>query len=292
MSRAKALKNLLNSGRTIMIPGAYDAITAKVIERVGFEAVYCTGAGTVNGMTGLPDIGLATMTEMVQNAGWMSEAVGIPVISDADTGYGNAVNVMRTVREFEKAGVAGIHLEDQVFPKKCGHVEGKQVVPVEEMVGKIKAAIAARKDPDFLIIARVDANAVNGLSDALDRARAYHAAGADMIFPEALQSREEFARFAKALPGVRLFANMTEFGKTPYMNIEEFAELGYRFVIYPMTVFRVMLKAVFDAMEQLKKEGTQKNMLDRMKTRAELYDLIQYDLFAEYEKKFGPGSAG
>ena len=290
MSRAKALKNLLNSGRTIMIPGAYDAITAKVIERVGFEAVYCTGAGTVNGLTGLPDIGLATMTEMVQNAGWMSEAVGIPVISDADTGYGNAVNVMRAVREFEKAGVAGIHLEDQVFPKKCGHVEGTQVIPVDEMAGKIKAAVAARQDPDFLIIARVDAKAVTGLADALGRARAYLAAGADMIFPEALQSKEEFAEFAKALPGVPLLANMTEFGKTPYLTIEEFAELGYRFVIYPMTVFRIMLKAVFDAMEQLKKDGHQKNILNRMKTRAELYDLIQYDLFAEYGKNFGPGN--
>lgn len=287
MNKRQRLKEIIRGNQTVMVPGAYDAITAQIIEKVGFDLIYCTGAGTVNGLLGIPDLGLATMTEMVQNASRINDAISVPLICDADTGYGNAVNMMRTVWEFEKAGVAAIHIEDQIFPKKCGHVEGKGVIPQHEMVGKIRAAVSARKDPDFVIIARTDAKAVTGMEDAIARAKAYVDAGADVIFPEAMESEEEFSMFAEALPGVPLLANMTEFGKTPYLTRADFQRLGYRLVIYPMTNFRVMMKAVFDAMEQLKMEGHQQNFLNRMKTRKELYELIEYDRFSKYEKQFG-----
>jgi methylisocitrate lyase len=288
MTKTNRLRELLSGSATIMMPGAHDALIAKIIERVGFDVVLCVGSGSVNGLLGLPDIGLATMTEMVQNAKWIADAVAIPVIADADTGYGNALNVMRAICEFEKAGVAGIHLEDQVFPKRCGHVAGKELISTAEMAGKIRAAVAAKRDPNFVIIARTDAKAVNGLEDAINRSKEYLKAGADVIFPEALESTEEFSFFAKAFPGVPLMANMTEFGKTPYLTRAEFQALGYRLVAYPNTGFRVMLKAVFEAMETLKAEGHQKDLLSRMKTRAELYDLIEYDRFTAHEKAFIP----
>ncbi|MCK4788377.1 MAG: methylisocitrate lyase, partial [Desulfobacteraceae bacterium] len=276
---------LLSRDGILVVPGAYDALTARMIEKVGFDAVYMTGGGTVNSLTGLPDNGLITLTEMAMNARYIAEVTSIPVISDADTGYGNAVNVMRTIWEFEKAGVAGIHIEDQVAPKRCGHLEGKEVVSTEEMVGKIRAARAARNDPDFVIIARVDARAVLGFDEGVRRGRTYLEAGADVIFPEALENEEEFREYAKAVKGP-LFANMTEFGKSPYLSTHQFEEMGYKIVIFPVTALRMALKAVWEYLTILKEKGTQKDLVDRMFTRKELYELIDYDSFNAYERDF------
>lgn len=285
INRAVRLRELLSREQILVAPGAYDALTARMIEKVGFEAVYMTGGGTVNSLTGLPDNGLVTLTEMAMNARYIVQATTIPLISDADTGYGNAVNTMRTVWEFERAGVAGIHLEDQVAPKRCGHLEGKDVVSVEEMVGKIQAACAARNDPNFVIIARVDARSVLGFDEAVRRGRAYREAGADLIFPEALESEEELRDYAKAVSG-HLLANMTEFGKTPYLTARQFEEMGYKIIIFPVTALRVALKAVWELMTTIKEAGTPRDLIDRMYTRKELYELVQYDTFHEYEKDF------
>lgn len=289
MKRTTHLRQLLKRTQILPVPGAYDALTARVVERVGFEAVYMTGAGIANAIVGVPDINLVTMTEMVAAARYIAEAVSLPVVCDADTGYGNAVNVMRTVREFEQAGVAGIHLEDQVFPKRCGHLAGKQVIATEEMMGKIRAAVEARRDPDFVVIGRVDARSVTGFRDAVERGIAYREAGADVIFPEALESRAEFAEYAREVGGP-LLANMTEFGKSPYLSVSELESLGYRMVIFPASSMRVALKAVWDFYAELKATGTQVGWLDRMKTRLELYDLIDYRRYEEYGDRFAPSS--
>jgi methylisocitrate lyase len=284
-TRGKRLRELLARDEILIVPGAYDALIARMIEKVGFDAVYMTGGGTVNALTGLPDNGLITLTEMVMNARYMAQTTSIPIISDADTGYGNAVNVMRTVQEFEKAGVAAIHLEDQVAPKRCGHLVGKEVISIEEMVGKIRAACAARNDPDFVIIARIDARAVLGFDEAMRRARAYREAGADVLFPEALESEEEFREFAKAAE-CPLLANMTEFGKSPYLTAQQFEAMGYKIVIFPVSTLRVALRAVLDFLTNLKERGTQKDLVDQMLTRKDLYELIDYDTFHTYERDF------
>lgn len=284
-TKSRRLRELLSRDEILVVPGAYDALTARMIEKVGFDAVYMTGGGTVNSLTGLPDNGLITLTEMAMNARYIAEATSVPVISDADTGYGNAVNVMRTVWEFERAGVAGIHIEDQVAPKRCGHLEGKEVVSKEEMVGKIRAARAARNDSDFVIIARVDARAVLSFDEGVRRGQAYLEAGADVIFPEALENEEEFRGYAKAVKGP-LLANMTEFGKSPCLSAKQFEEMGYKIVIFPVTALRMALKAVWEYLTILKEKGTQKDLVDRMFTRKELYELIDYDSFNAYERDF------
>lgn len=225
-----------------------------------------TGGGTVNTLTGFPDNGLITLTEMTMNAKYITQVTSIPVLSDADTGYGNAVNVMRTIWEFERAGVAGIHIEDQVAPKRCGHIEGKEVVSVEEMVGKIRAACAARNDPDFVIIARTDSRAVLGFDEGVRRGRAYFEAGSDVVFPEALENEEEFREYAKTVKGP-LLANMTEFGKSPNLTAQQLEEMGYKIVIFPATAMRIALKAIWEFLTALKKKGTQKDLIDRMFTR-------------------------
>ncbi len=273
----------------VVMPGAFNAATAKLIEQSGFEAAYITGAGLINGVTGFPDINLLSMAEVTQFAGYIADAVEIPVICDADTGYGEALQVMRTIQRFEQVGVAGVHLEDQVAPKRCGHLEGKQLISIEAMQAKIAAAISARQNPAFLVIARVDARGVTGLDDAIKRAQAYEEAGADMIFPEALQSEEEFAQFSKVL-NIPLLANMTEFGKSPYLSAQDFDALGYKIVIFPMTAFRVMMKAAQDALMELKQTGTQKGFLDRMQTREELYQLIDYPAYNALDKRFSEQS--
>lgn len=269
------LRQLIKAG-CVAMPGAFNAAAARMIEHAGFSAVYISGAGLSNATAGVPDIGLLTLDEVAKLAGWIAAAVKVPCLADADTGFGGADNAARTVREYEKAGLAGMHIEDQVFPKRCGHLSGKEIEPVEEMVGKIKSAAAARKDKDFLIVARTDAHDIEGFDAAVARAKAYLKAGADAIFPEALKTREEFAEFARRVRAP-LLANMTEFGKGPLLSVSDLAAMGYRMVIFPQTAFRVSMKSIGQCLADLKKSGTQSAWLDRMQTRKELYELLKYD---------------
>lgn len=277
-SAGAALRQRLQQG-TLVLPGVFNAITAQLAQQAGFEALYLSGAGVTNSLTGAPDIALLTLTEMAQQARYVARAVSLPVVADADTGYGEVLNVARAVEELEHAGLAGIHLEDQLAPKRCGHLDGKQVIPAVEMAKKIRAAVRTRTDADFYLIARTDARSIHGLQDSIDRAKRYLDAGADAIFPESLQSVEEFATFAAQVQAP-LLANMTEFGKTPLIPVAEFAQMGYAMVIFPMTAFRVMMKAAQSVYEELKQSGTQAALLDKMQTRKELYRLIRY---ADYE---------
>jgi len=263
-----------------MLPGVPNAAMARQVERVGFDAVYVSGAGMANATAGVPDIGLLTLTEMVRLAGYIAKAVKIPAIVDADTGFGGSENVARTIHELEAAGLAGCHIEDQEFPKRCGHVTGKSLVDVDEMTGKIKAAVGARRDPDFMIIARTDARAVEDFDRTVDRAQRYVKAGADAIFPEALQSEEEFRDFASEID-VPLLANMTEFGKSPLVSFRDLGRFGYRMVIFPQSAFRVSMKASEEFLRALKEGGTQKEWINKMQTRQELYELLDYDPTAE-----------
>jgi methylisocitrate lyase len=238
--------------------------------------VYVSGAGLANATAGVPDVGLLTLTEVARLAGYIADAVKVPALVDADTGFGGVSNVARAVRELERAGLAGLHLEDQTFPKRCGHLAGKTLAPADEVVEKIRAAVRARRDGDFLIVARTDARAVEGFDAAVDRARRYLAAGADAVFPEALQLPAEFRKFAKVIDAP-LMANMTEFGKSPLLTAKQLAAMGYRMVIYPMTAFRVSMRAQAECLKDLKKNGTQRAWLGKMQTRQELYDLLGYD---------------
>lgn len=269
--------------KPILLPGAYNALSALLVEQAGFEAVYLSGAGLANAAAGLPDIGLLTLTEVAAQAEYIARAVKIPAIADADTGFGDGVHLMRTVERFESAGVAGIQIEDQEFPKRCGHLPGKSLIPAREMAAKVKAAVRARHDPDFVIMARTDARGVTGFRDALDRAKRYLDAGADVIFPEALESAEEFAAFAKAIEAP-LLANMTEFGMSPALSAETLSKMGYRLILFPMTLFRIAAKAMEEGLSQLKKEGSSKGMLGAMQSRADLYRLIGYDDFEALDR--------
>jgi len=246
MSNAKKLREILAREKTVLVPGAYDALSAKVLKQAGFEVIYMTGSGVTASVIGMPDVGLLTMSEMVQQARNIVNATDLPVICDADTGYGNALNVIRTVREYGRAGVAGIHIEDQVTPKKCGHFEGKQVIAAEEMVKKIEAALYAREDDNFLLIARTDARSVIGLDEALRRAHRYAAAGADMIFLESPQTVEELEIIAQELQGVPLLINMVEGGKTPVLPFEELERMGFTIVLYPTSTIRAVAKTLQD----------------------------------------------
>jgi len=258
------------------MPGVPNAAMARQVEQVGFGAVYVSGAGMANATAGVPDIGLLTLTEVAQLAGYIAKAVKIPAVVDADTGFGGSENVARTIHELERAGLAGCHIEDQEFPKRCGHLAGKSIIDLEEMVERIKAAVAARHDPDFMIVARTDARAVEDFDRTVDRAQNYLAAGADAIFPEALQSAEEFRDFANEID-LPLLANMTEFGKSPLLSFEELSDFGYRMVIFPMSAFRVAMKASEEFLCALKKNGGQSDWLEKMQTREELYELLNYD---------------
>ncbi len=274
-ARSKRLRSLISS-KTVQMPGAFNALTARAIEQAGFEAIYVSGAGLSNAVFGLPDVGLVSATEAVEHARRIVNAVTLPVVVDADTGFGEAINTARTVAEMEAAGVSAIHLEDQVLPKKCGHLDGKELIPAEAMAEKIRAACAARSDKDFMIIARTDARGVTSFEDAVDRARRYLDAGADGIFPEAMQSAEELTKFADKVKAP-LLANMTEFGKTPLLTLSELSRIGYRMVIYPQTALRVAFKAVTEMLADLHRDGDQNGWLPRMQTRKELYELLDYD---------------
>lgn len=281
-SPGKRLKDLM-AEELVVLPGVYSAISAKAAAAAGAKALYLSGAGVTNSLLAVPDIALVTLSEMAQQATYACDAAGgLPVIADADTGYGDVHNVARTVREMERSGLAGIHLEDQVSPKRCGHLDGKGVIPAEEMGAKLRAAVESRDDPDFMIIARTDARGVEGLEAAIERGKHYADAGADAIFPEGLASEEEFEAFRKGVD-VPLLANMTEFGKTPIITAARFDELGYNLLIFPMTAFRVMLKAITEAYAELLRTGTQSGLLEKMKTRAELYELIEYDKYSRLD---------
>jgi methylisocitrate lyase len=274
-TKSSRLRELIARG-SVLMPGVPNAAMARQVEQVGFDAVYVSGAGMANATAGVPDIGLLTLTEVAQLAGYIAKAVKIPAIVDADTGFGGSENVARTIHELERAGLAGCHIEDQEFPKRCGHLAGKSIVDLEEMVERIKAAVAARHDPDFMIVARTDARAVEDFDRTVDRAQNYLAAGADAIFPEALQSAEEFRDFANEID-LPLLANMTEFGKSPLLSFEELSDFGYRMVIFPMSAFRVAMKASEEFLRALKKSGAQSDWLEKMQTREELYELLDYD---------------
>jgi methylisocitrate lyase len=278
-AKAARLRELIAKG-CVMLPGVPNAAIARQVERAGFEAVYISGAGMANATAGVPDIGLLSMTEIVRLAGYAANAVGIPAIVDADTGFGGAENVARTIRELENTGLAGCHIEDQEFPKRCGHLAGKSVVDIKEMSGRIQAAVNARRDQDFMIIARTDARAVEDFDRAVERARRYLKAGADAIFPEALQNADEFKAFAGEVKAP-LLANMTEFGKSPLLSFDELAGFGYKMVIFPQSAFRVSMKATEEFLHELKKAGTQSDWIKKMQTREQLYKLLDYDPAAE-----------
>jgi methylisocitrate lyase len=278
-TKTSRLRELVAHG-IVAMPGVPNASMARQVERAGFEAVYISGAGLANCTAGLPDVGLLTLNEVATLAGFIARAVNIPAVVDADTGFGGAENVARTIYELERAGLAGCHLEDQEFPKRCGHLAGKRLVETEEMSAKIRAAVAAKRDLDFLVIARTDSRALEDFAGAVERAQAYVAAGADAIFPEALQTKEEFRNFAREVKGP-LLANMTEFGKSPSLDVRELSELGYRMVIFPQSAFRVSMKTTEDFFRGLKAAGSPNEWLERMQTRQELYAMLDYDPAAE-----------
>jgi methylisocitrate lyase len=272
------LRERLAEPGIIVAPGVFAPAVALLVEKMGFEAAYLSGAA-LTGLYAMPDLGIITLSELVDMTRRITSVARIPLIVDADTGFGEALNVVRTVKELEEAGAAAIQLEDQVLPKKCGHLSGKQLISPEEMAKKIQAAARARRSA--LIIARTDARGVEGLEAAIERAQLYIEAGADIIFPEALESEEEFAEFARRVKAP-LLANMTEFGRTPYIPAKRFEELGYKMVIFPVTLFRVAMGAAREALQVIREKGTQKELLDKMMTRAEFYELIGYH---EYEKR-------
>ena len=281
--KRRNLAEALRSGRLLRFPGAFSPFVALLVEREGFDGVYVSGAGVAADLA-LPDIGLTTQTEVVTRAGQIARASALPAIVDVDTGFGAPMNAARTVQLLEDAGLAGCHLEDQLSPKRCGHLENKEIVPTREMVSRVRAAADALRHDDFLLIARTDARASEGLEKAIDRAKAYVDAGARMIFPEALQDAREFEAFRTALD-VPLLANMTEFGKSPLLPRATLEALGYNIVIYPMSGFRLAMKAVEDGLHALNESDDQNGLVPKMMTRAHFYDLVDYAGYAQFDKK-------
>jgi methylisocitrate lyase len=266
--------------RPIPVPGVFNGLVARMAERLGYQAIYLSGAA-LSAAAGVPDVGLLGLNDFVEAARSITLASSLPLLCDADTGFGEALHAERTVRLLESAGVAGIHIEDQQLPKRCGHLSGKQLVEPEIMAAKLRAAVQARRDPDFVLIARTDARSVTGFEDAVRRAHLYLEAGADAVFPEALETADEFAAFAQAVHAP-LLANMTEFGRSPNLDFSTLADLGYRIILYPVTAFRVALRAAQDTLKEIFQRGHQRDCLPQMLTRAELYDLLGY---ADYETR-------
>jgi len=285
MTLRQVFKQFLKRGKLLVAPGCFDGLSARLVQEAGFEAAYLSGGAVARSM-GLPDIGLVTMSEVIERAAQVVSAVKIPIIADADTGYGNAINLVRTVREYERVGVAAIHLEDQITPKRCGHLDGKEVISLPEMIKKLEAALASRADPDFCIIARTDARGVHGLDDAINRARAFARLGVDAVFVEAPQSESELEEIPRALPSVPLLVNVFKGGKTPMLPAERLEKMGYRIAIYPSETQRAAIHAMRQTLSLLKREGTTEAMDEALTTFKERDKIVGLDDWQELERKF------
>lgn len=287
-SPGRALRNAVATD-ALQVPGAPFALAGRLIERMGYPACYLSGGAFSAGILGIPDVGLFTLTELVQQTTWLTRAIDIPLIVDADTGFGDTANVERTIIELEAAGAAAIQLEDQQLPKRCGHLSGKSLISTDAMCAKIQAAVATRSDSDTVIIARTDARGVEGADAAVERAKRYVDAGADWIFPESPRDKSEFERYADELD-VPLVANMTEFGKSPLLNFDELNDMGYKVILYPVTMLRIAMRAIEASLAVLEQDGTQESLLDLMQTREQLYDLLDYEDYGERDRAYGGDS--
>lgn len=285
MNSRQTLRQLLKRDKLLVAPGCFDGLSARLVEEAGFEAAYLSGGAVARSM-GIPDIGLVTLSESIDRAAQVVATVKIPIIADADTGYGNAVNLVRTVREFERAGVAAIHIEDQITPKRCGHLDGKEVIPLAEMEKKLQAALATRTDPDFCIIARTDARGVNGFDDAIKRGRAFAKLGVDAIFVEAPQSEEELAEIPRRIPNVTVLVNVFKGGKTPMLPMQRLQEMGYRIAIYPSETQRAAIHAMRRALDTLKREGTTESIDDSLTTFKERDRVVGLDDWQKIERAY------
>ncbi|MFQ5545994.1 MAG: oxaloacetate decarboxylase [Acidiferrobacterales bacterium] len=286
MSVRSTLRKMLEGPELVIAPGVADALNARLVAREGFKSIYMTGSGTTASRLGMPDIGLLTMTEMVDNAGRIADASGLPVIADADTGYGGPINVQRTIRAYERAGVAGVHIEDQQWPKRCGHLKGKTLIPAAEMAAKVRAATDAREDKDFVVIARTDALSVEGFEQALDRGRLYEEAGADVIFIEGPNTLDQLAAIPTSFKVPTLF-NMGSSGKTPLLSTQEIQKLGFKVVIYPNFMLLAAVTAAQDVLRELKKSGSIAGLVNRITTFTELFDLVGMREVQELEERYG-----
>ena len=286
MNKTQQFQKLIHQPSTFILPGAYDAMSARLIEEIGFQAIYATGAGISNAQLGWADVGLTSLKEVVDIVARMADVTTIPIVVDADTGFGNAINVIRTVREFERAGVAAIQMEDQVSPKKCGHFNGKDVISKEEMIGKIKASVDTRRDENLAIIARTDALAVNGMEDALDRANAYAEAGADIIFVEAPTTIEQLKQLTSSLKGIPQVINLVEGGKTPLISLKEAEEIGFKIMLCANTVLRSAIKGITESLRILKAEGSHENIHELICTWEERQSLFKLHQIKEWENKY------
>ncbi len=275
-------RKALDSGKLLVFPGAFSPLVALEVERHGFDGIYISGAA-LSADLALPDVGLTTLSEVAQRGRQIARVTRLPAIIDVDTGFGEAMNAARTIQEMEEMGICGCHLEDQVNPKRCGHLDNKLIVQTADMVRKVKAAAQAKRDPNFVVFARTDSRASEGLDAAIERATAYVDAGADAIFPEALQDESEFAAFRKAIE-VPLLANITEIGKTPLLSARQLENLGYNVMIFPATTLRLAMKAIRDGLGTIKAEGTQAGIMDRMQTRQELYELLRYEDYNSFDQ--------